>query len=710
MKKYLLFIMLMVMMSACKEDIDMSDRYVFTESTITGYLEEHPDYSEYLNLLHQVKISSRSESSLAQLLSARGHYTCFAPTNAAIQLYLDSITQQGIIEYPSFEAFTDMEKLDSIRTAIVKNSIIDGEDNIFYVVSDFPEEKGEFEMANMKDNKLSVHYGQNADSVFINYTCLIDLKNRDILCSNGVIHQMHKVVTQSEQSLGQLLRDCTEGYHSDYRVMATLIQACGLLDTLSQKRDEAYEMAYLSDVVTDYPANGLASTADGTCYVPRHRRYGFTLFAEPDAFWEEKLGKSAADITPEMVQDWLAANSYYPDGLQDDNYSDPKNLLNMFVTYHLLPMRIPNDKLVFHNNENGFRLGSGKAYTIPVMEHYTTMGKPRLLKIYQSDETLRLFPSGQSSGIYLNRFPVLDNGRQGTGHELYCTAEREGNLIYNGANNLSEFTTVNGIIYPIDGILAYTDEVRTALMSNRIRFDVMSFFPEVMNNDIRQSSVGSPRTQCVAFPQDHIYKYLENVSINETTLTFCYFTAYGWNWNNYQGDELKGVGYYDYTFKLPPVPKRGTFEIRYKVLANGDRGVCQIYFGTDPKNLVIAGIPMDLTIGGLTHYASSGERPSISGWEEDTDDDEYNALVDKKMRSNGFMKGPISYWDGTITSRQQHWNVRRIIVRQTMDPNEQYYLRFRSCIENQRKEFYIDYIEYCPKEVYDSPMEPEDIW
>ncbi|MBQ9558883.1 MAG: fasciclin domain-containing protein [Bacteroidaceae bacterium] len=710
MRKYLLFLILAGLIVACKEDIDMNNRYVFREHTIVGYLADKPEYTDYLDLIYRVRISPRSQSTVGQLLSARGHYTCFAPTNQAIQIYLDSLVRQGLIERPSFEAFTDSFRLDSIREVIVKNSIIDGGDHIIYETGTFPREKGEFELTNMKDHKLSVHYGANPDSIYINTTNLIDLRNRDISCSNGVIHQMHQVITPSEQSLGQILQECADGLRSDYRVMGTLARACGLLDTLDKRRDEAYELAYLTGEVTDYPANGLASTMDGRCYVPEHRRYGFTLFAEPDAFWEEQLGLYASDITPDDIQRWLADHDILPDAQPGQNYHDPQNLLNQFVTYHFLPMRIPNNRLVFHNNERGFRIGTGSAYTIPVMEHYTTMGLPRLLKIYQSNETSRMPYPDLSSGIYLNRFPQLDNGRQGSGVELSCAPDRRGCLIHDVPENLGEFSAVNGIIYPIDGLLAYTDEVRTALGSSRIRFDVMSFFPEVMNNDIRQSTVGSAQTQCVAFPQDNVYKYLDNVSINENTLTFCYFNAYRWNWNNYQGDELKGVGYYDYTFRLPPVPKRGTYEIRYKVLANSDRGVCQIYFGTDPGNLVIAGIPMDLTIGGLIHYSSSGERPSISGWLEDTEDDEYNALIDKKMRNNGFMKGPVSYWDGSITSRQQHWNVRRIIVRQTMDPSEQYYLRFRSCIESYTKEFYIDYIEYCPKEVYDNPMQPEDIW
>lgn len=708
--KYLLISLCCILFAACKEEIDMSNRYVFSQHTIASYLEAHEDYSEYYNLLQQVNISQISESTVGQLVSARGHYTCFAPTNEAIHNYLEELVEKEIIAAPSWDSFTDQHILDSIRAVIVKNSIIDGGDELVYETANFPNENGEFELANMKDRKLSVHYGYGTHAIFINSTCLIDDQNRNISCINGVIHQMHNVIAPSEINMGELLGECAEGLHSDYQVMSKLVIACGLQKTLGKTRDEEYEVAYLRGHVRDYEANGLASTVDGKCYVPEHRKFGYTLFAEPDLFWENLFHKKAADITVEEVKAWVKDKGFYPEATTGSDYTNENNVLNQFVTYHLLPMRIPVNKLVMHNNEAGYRLETSTLYSVPVMEHYTTMGKPRLLKIYQSAETSMLTPDGQS-GIFLNRFPVLDNSRHGTYHEVSCNDAKSGVLIYDKSPKVEEFNTQNGMIYPIGGVLAYSEDVRNSMMASRIRFDVMSFFPEVMNNDIRQSSIGSAKTQCVAFPQDNVYKYLDNVTINPETLTFCYFCAYGWHWNNLYGDELKGIGYYDYTFKLPPVPKYGTYEIRYKVLANADRGICQIYFGSNPKSLPIAGIPMDLANGGIYRYLRSGEVPSIVGWEEDIDDDDYNSDIDKRMRMNGFMKGPAYYWDGSISSRQQHWNVRRIIVRETMDPNKQYYLRFKSCIDpTTPKEFYMDYIEYCPKEIYDNPITPEDIW
>ena len=166
---------------------------------------------------------------------------------------------------------------------------------------------------------------------------------------------------------------------------------------------------------------------------------------------------------------------------------------------------------------------------------------------------------------------------------------------------------------------------------------------------------------------------------------------------------MKAVGRYDITFKLPPVPKRGTYELRYEVLATGKRGVAQMYFGNNLNNLPVAGIPIDLTVSADNRF---------SGWERDTGDDDYDAEVDKRMRNNGYMKGSqaIDSNDGTERGYNDRANVRHIIVRQTMDPKETYYLKIKSVLDSDKTEFYMDYLEFCSKDVYDNPETPEDIW
>ncbi|MBO4550972.1 MAG: hypothetical protein J5733_09600, partial [Bacteroidaceae bacterium] len=138
MKKLVVLLAAFVLLlGSCTEDIDTSARYVFKEETILSYLQKHEDYSEYVRLLQLVPISSRSESTVYQLLSARGHYTCFAPTNEAIALYLQDQVEAGFIEEPSWESFQSDKLKDSIVRVVVFNSIIDGGDEEYYETTDF---------------------------------------------------------------------------------------------------------------------------------------------------------------------------------------------------------------------------------------------------------------------------------------------------------------------------------------------------------------------------------------------------------------------------------------------------------------------------------------------------------------------------------------------------------------------------------------------
>ena len=58
--RHLLFLAGLLLLAACKEDIDTSARYVFKDYTVYSYLEKYPQYSEYAKILSEVKASSMS--------------------------------------------------------------------------------------------------------------------------------------------------------------------------------------------------------------------------------------------------------------------------------------------------------------------------------------------------------------------------------------------------------------------------------------------------------------------------------------------------------------------------------------------------------------------------------------------------------------------------------------------------------------------------
>jgi len=168
--------------------------------------------------------------------------------------------------------------------------------------------------------------------------------------------------------------------------------------------------------------------------------------------------------------------------------------------------------------------------------------------------------------------------------------------------------------------------------------------------------------------------------------------------------------------RLPPVPRNGTYELRFAIQSGGNRrGIVQFYWGNNKKNLAAIGIPIDLRQGADNKlHTSSGNVESDIGFEDDTDDDDYNAEIDKRLRNNGFMKGCNQYCAGApltaSTMRKSDYCIRRIIVRAQMNADDTYYIKFKTVMDDETRFFYMDYLEYCAKEVYDNPEKPEDIW
>ena len=506
----------------------------------------------------------------------------------------------------------------------------------------------------------------------------------------------------AQDGFGTYLRNVIQKQEKGILVYAKLIEACGLCDSLDILRDNEYERLYqIGQIPYRFSSNSGYYTE--SFYAPEHRLYGYTLFAETDDFWETTLGKSYTDITVADVADYIQQNCFFKkDYGRGEDYSNPDNVLYQFVTYHLLNRRLSAKHLVEHENEYGYNSNSNKL-GVAVCEYYTTMGDRRLL---------RTFESAESNGVCLNRFPVLDNGRRGTYHELSCDPDKTGIPVDVSKAILTDIP--NAVIYPIDQLLVFDEVTADNMGKIRLRMDVASFFPEMASNDIRLSNNTDERHKNVYLPND-VYPYLEDLTVNMDT-KFLYWTGRGNGWQNMQGDEFSVRELQDFTLRLPPVPTDGTYELRMAVQSGGNqRGVFQPYFGTDPDNLRPLGMPIDLRQSGdNTLHTGNGNKQSNISYEMDTDDDYYNQMRDNELHENRYMKGCNQYVAGppgySSTMRNSNICLRIILGKQTLEADKTYYIRFKSVLDDNTRWFYMDYIELCPKAVYDNPYVPEDIW
>ncbi|MBR5465919.1 MAG: fasciclin domain-containing protein [Bacteroidaceae bacterium] len=705
---------------SCTENIDTSARYTFTGNTIMSYLEEYPDvYGEYCTMLDSVNISEYSNSTLSQLLTARGNYTCFAPTNEAIHAYLQHLVDTGFISIPSWDApeFQEVnpvtnkrELLESVRQTIVYNSLFDhGDDEEAFQTSDFSEYlKFELPIQNMRNRNLTIDQDATTKQ-FIIGNSPISSTNCNIFTINGRIHQIEKVIAPSEKTVGSFFTEVKNNNIYGYKIYSVLLDTCGLIKELSQHEDlEYYRGVMNGSIKADY----YHTTEHSYGFLPEHRYYGYTVFAEDDNWWANELGLTQEDILAmtseqitEAVYNYVLDKQYHlEDASRGSDFEDINNALNQFVTYHLIPAKIGPGKLVIHHNELWYQPDTKTGKGNIVYEYFTSMGKRRLIKTYEAEQTW----NGEKDVIWINRFPQLNNGRNVSYvTEKACDSDKEGVKI--NLDNVEK--PINGYIYSISGCLYFNKQTSENMGTERIRMDASSLLKELLSCDIRAKESTADRHNKVRIPSSNVYNFFDDLEIGDKSYFF-YLNGRQAHWMDYQGDEWNVVGNYELTFKLPPVPKDGTYELRIGVQANDQRGMCQVYWGTNKNALPAAGIPFDMRMGGEQWFTKAGTLQSTVGWAKDEEDEEVNIEIEKQMRNKGYMKAPNSIY--TIGTKQTMRTVskilRRIIIREEMKKDETYYIQFKSVLDDINTQFFFDYIEFCPKEVYDNPLTPEDIW
>ncbi|MBO4905524.1 MAG: hypothetical protein J5486_00620 [Bacteroidaceae bacterium] len=473
-------------------------------------------------------------------------------------------------------------------------------------------------------------------------------------------------------------------------VFSSLVEACDLQAELAKYNDEEYERLYQAGT---FPVEEYSSIHGFKLYSPQHRRYGYTVFAETDSFYERAIGKTASSITTDDVRAWIASNGWY---------AGSDDALQQFVCYHILPVSLDSAHLVIHYNELGYnRNDSLPVPTVFTSEHYETLNEGRFL--------LQLSEGGGVDGIYLNRRPVLDNGMRGTYYE-------QGTPLVEGiaVDASKAITSLNGYIYPIDDALVYTDEVKTKVLGGRIRYDLASLFPELINGGYRLNLDKTAIQRNLLIPASSEYQYFDNLWIADGC-SFCYLDGYDKNWLNYQGDEFNVTGHYDFTFRLPPVPTDGVYELRVATQNNNQRrSVAHFSIGHDRNNLVATGLPVDMRLGGIYWRDYIHSISSHLGWAVDTDDDAMNRLMDLRLREKGYMKAPNHYSQRpeNASVRNHGDGLRRVLWRGEVKAGETLYLRLQDMLGRgfENYQCYLDYVEWCPVSVCDNPDVPEDIW
>ncbi len=616
--------------------------YSSVRLTAAGFIEaDDAQFSEFKTILER--------SNYLSMLKTYGHYTVFAPTNEAIKQFLQ---ENGL---SSLDALT-AEQCDTIaRTHIVQDKA--------YFTTDMG---GELAPVNMNDDYILMDSKSDADNdnallIYVNTNSRIIQKDDSV--TNGVVHVIDHVIKASNEFLSTFMED-----NPNLTIFSEALRITGMADSLAKYDDLTYTVNPDSawggkgfKVPYGTANDGTASKQCNTWY-PQKRLFKFTAFVETDSVYRAHNINNLDDLKAYAKQ--VYDESYPEDaGKYDDDYTDRRNPLNRFVSYHLINRMGPRDYWVHCK---------GDIYTQKFLfniydpeDYYETMAPHTLIR----------FCSNPGEEIYINRVG-LKNKAEVRGVRVLKNDEGDG---YNQSCK-------NGRYIYIDDILVYSREVRWNVLNRRIRIDGSCLSPDFMNGHARMEHMGKEEMM-IGFKNGFLADFKMH---NASTFIGCGNEQTGWR--HYQGSGVCITGEkFDASVKLPPVPHDGTYEVRLGYSLGDDRGIAQVYLNNDPCGIPISFRNFDSNIG----------------WEADTDDEEENQAIDKAMRNRGFMKAMDSYGSTSEPFRTYNNDVRRILTKQYLRADQDYWLRFRQILEGSTLYMSIDYIELCPKDVYDSP-EGED--
>ena len=673
----------MMSLASCTDEPSSENFYTFTGEMASDYLKNRSQYSEFKEIVER--------AGLMDLLATYGHYTCFVPSNDAVNQYLRERGKSSVND------LTDQDCDTIARTHLVNN-----------MYTTFEMSQDRLPTANMLGRFIATSAGldENENAVIIlEGLSKIYFELQDDSVENGVMQPIDRVIEKSNNYISDLLRD-----NPKISTFYNALLATKVVDQVMKVEDETYDR-------TKYPKYYYRSHIwSEVAWVPDTKKYGFTAFVEPDDVLESKYGIAKGDIKGLYDLACTLYDPVYPDdvnkpGHSFENLTDSINPLHRFMQYHFLtrytagtsdltPLDVQAGKL------QGVAFGFDEKLINP-SDWFQTLLPHTMIKVDKVTVSEYIGPSIKGER-YVNR--RYDDTYKIPGAHIDATIESD--VIHDG---------LNGHYYYVDDIVAFSYDVQNKVQNARIRMDFSSVFPEVMTNGLRfegnylqDDAQGTPDDSATPKNGRNYYfplGYLDGVTFSNCSVVLRRPHCNFWSW---QGDEWNLFGDYDFTFRLPPIPYSGDWQVRLGFCAIETRGVMQVYFDGVPQ-----GIPLD-----MTKYLNSdlyiGDRfvtdETAATYDKMTDEEK--AEEQKLLKNLGAYRSPRSTYHFPASGDANYFvgnerTYRRILCQTYMDATKDHYIRFRVASDGKQgnnNEFMLDYLELVPKSVYgvDSDGEMED--
>ena len=202
-------------LTSCKEEIDESNLYTFTGETIEDYLTNRSErFSSFNYILTRIGYD--------KILSAYGTYTCFAPTNEAVQEYIDSL-------------YDDPVNTDLIHNGMTARGLEGLTDSLCEDIALYHLLTTKVMGVNMGNGltiktmlgrDISTSIDPETGAVLISRASAVTSMDNEL--ENGVLHEIDNVIRRSNM----LIAGEMENHPDDYTLFSQALKLTGLADSL----------------------------------------------------------------------------------------------------------------------------------------------------------------------------------------------------------------------------------------------------------------------------------------------------------------------------------------------------------------------------------------------------------------------------------------------------------------------------------------------
>ena len=466
--------------TSCDDRIDDENRFTFTGELIADHLQNHPEkFSHFVEILNKAKIGKKSSGSILKTLSTYGSYTCFAPTNEALEKFAEEmyIKHKESVDihntdpsYPIINTGITSSNIadisDSMATEIAKNHIIE----MGYRTIDVNE--GSFPKATMNRRATLITWPKNEDGpVYALLNNSARIIEQDIQTENGYVQVIDGVLNPSNNLLPELI-----AAQPSFSLFSSAIKATGLDKLLS-----TYEIDPEYDGTLKGKDFGTAEKGEEP--YPEEKKQKYTVLIESN----DLFAQNDINTLPELIE---FAEKWYGTEAKD-SCTNPNNALYKFVAYHIIDRQLqyssgtgPGGFLMENFDCSNFNSEINMPTTFDRYDYFETMLPYTMIKVtkpFTNEGTLRQ--------------EIVINYAQNMG-TAYVKEEMKPhiNVIVERASEttqrpgLENFTqeALNGMIHTLDRILIYNeDEMVGNIINERMRWDIMSLFPELTSNGER---------------------------------------------------------------------------------------------------------------------------------------------------------------------------------------------------------------------------------